>query len=226
MHKPCIQLLDNATYLCLHANKMSLEITRPTRSLKGRVTIVTGAGAAAGGISNGRASAVLLAEDGCAVVCVDLKKDLAQETVHTIEEEGLGSGIAVEADVTLSEDCKRVVETAISKYGRLGILVNNVGVLSAKGTAVTVKMTAFMKGLELNVASMVQMAKYSIPEMSKNERQWAGSIVNMSSITGLKGGMPKILFPTSKGTFVNMTHAMAINHAPDRVRVNCVCPGG
>ncbi|RFU30222.1 hypothetical protein B7463_g6115, partial [Scytalidium lignicola] len=76
-------------------------------------------------------------------------------------------------------------------------------------------MGAFIKGLKINVASMVQMAKYAIPEMMKNEGQCAGSIVNMSSIAGLFGGTSNIMYPTSKEAIINMT----------RIRVNCICLG-
>lgn len=201
------------------------ELTRPTRSLKNRVAIVTGAGALPGGVGNGRATAVLLAEAGCSVVCVDLKEDLAQHTVDMIESEGLGAALAVQGNVTVAEDCQRIVDTTIGKYGRLDILVNNVGIFGPEGTAVEVDMERFMKGLEVNVASMIRMAKVCIPKMAANEGQWAGSIVNMSSVAGLRGGTPSILYPTSKGAIVNMTRAMASNHATDRIRVNCVCPG-
>lgn len=203
----------------------TLEIHRPSRSLEGRVAIVTGAGALPGGIGNGRAAAVLLAEIGCSVVCVDLQQDLAEYTVDMIEKEGLGAAIAVSGDVTSASDCERIVDTALSTYGRVDILVNNVGIMGPKGNAVQVDMGAFMKALEVNVASMVQMAKYCIPTMTKNEGQWAGSIVNMASVAGLRGGTPNILYPTSKGAVVNMTKAMAANHAHERIRVNCVCPG-
>ncbi|RSL67680.1 hypothetical protein CEP51_012621 [Fusarium floridanum] len=201
------------------------ELSRPTRSLKGRVAIVTGAGAAPGGIGNGRAAAILLAEADCSVVCVDLKQNLAQDTVDLIEKEGLGAAVAVQGDVTSAADCERIANVAITKYGRIDILVNNVGILGPKGTAVEVDMESFMEGLRVNVASMVQMAKHVIPRMVVNEGQWAGSIVNMSSVAGLRGGTPNILYPTSKGAIVNMTRAMASNHAKDRIRVNCVCPG-
>lgn len=198
---------------------------RPSRLLNGKVAIVTGAGAIPGGLGNGRAISIMLAEDGCSVVCVDLKKDLAQNTVAVIEKEGLGAAVAVAGDVTNADDCKRIVATAIEKFGRLDILVNNVGITGPTGSAVDVDMAAFMKGLEINVASMVQMAKFSIPEMVKNPGQVAGSIVNMGSVAGLKGGTPNLLYPTSKGAVVNMTRAMAANHADHRIRVNCVCPG-
>ncbi|KXT18526.1 hypothetical protein AC579_2239 [Pseudocercospora musae] len=204
---------------------MSEHFTRPSRSLKGRVAIVTGAGAAGIGIGNGRAAAILLAEAGASVVCVDLKKHLAETTVQMIQKENLGAAVAIEANVAVESDCKRIVDLAISTYGRLDILVNGVGVGGASGTAVEVDMTAWAKGMEINVASMVMMSKYAIPEMKKNEGQWRGSIVNIASVAGIRGGNPHLLYPTSKGAIVNMTKAMAFHHAEEGVRVNCVCPG-
>ncbi|KAL3465091.1 NAD(P)-binding protein [Aspergillus heterothallicus] len=198
---------------------------RPSRSLTHNVAIVTGAGAAPNAIGNGRAAAIMLAEDGCAVVCVDLQLALAEETVSMIKSDGVGRAIAIAADVTSPQDCQRIIDLALSTYGRLDILVNNVGIMGAKGSAVDVDIEAFMAGLRVNVASMVQMAKYAIPAMEKNKGQCAGSIVNMSSVAGLRGGTPHNLYPTSKGAIVNMTRAMAANHAGQRIRVNCVCPG-
>lgn len=100
---------------------MSEAFTRPTRSLFGRVAVVTGAGAAGDGIGNGRASAILLAEAGCSVVCVDLKKELAQRTVELIEKDGKGKAVAVGANVTKAEECKAAVDTAVKDFGRLDI---------------------------------------------------------------------------------------------------------
>lgn len=204
---------------------MTETFPRPTRSLKGRTAIVTGAGALGDGIGNGRAGAILLAEAGCSVVCVDIKHELAQRTVEMIEQDGFGQAVAVAADVTKEAECKGIVSTAIEKFGRLDILVNVVGVGGATGTAVEVDMVEFAKGMEINVGSMVMMAKYAIPEMKKNDGQWRGSIVNIASVAGIRGGNPHLLYPTSKGAVVNMTRAMASHHAPDGVRVNCVCPG-
>jgi len=181
---------------------MSEAFERPTRSLAGRVAIVTGAGAAGDGIGNGRASALLLAEAGCSVVCVDVKIELAEHTVNMIHKDGLGKGLAVKADVTDEDDVKTIVEAAVRRFGRLDILVNVVGVGGATGTAVDVDMKEWAKAMEINVASMVIMAKYSIPEMVKNEGQWRGSIVNIASVAGLRGGNPHLLYPTSKGAIV------------------------
>ncbi|KAK3072011.1 hypothetical protein LTR53_007599 [Teratosphaeriaceae sp. CCFEE 6253] len=216
--------------------------TRPTRSLKGRVAIVTGAGALGDGIGNGRAAAILLAEAGCDVVCVDMKVDLAERTVGMIEEDGHGRAVAVKANVTDEKDCKATIDTAIDKFGRVDILVNVVGVGGALGTAKDVNMVEWAKSMEINVASMVMMSKvndlaapyvdpwltvdkYAIPAMEKNDGQWRGSIVNISSVAGIRGGNPHLLYPTSKGAIVNMTRAMAHQHAKEGIRVNCVCPG-
>lgn len=117
------------------------------------------------------------------------------------------------------------IESALQEFGRLDILVNVVGIGGASGTAVEVDMDVWAKGLEINVSSMVLMAKYAIPAMLKIEGETRGSIVNMGSVAGLKGGTPHLLYPTSKGAVVNMTIAMAAHHAADGIRVNCVCPG-
>lgn len=161
--------------------------SRPTRSLAGRVAIVTGAGAAGGGIGNGRASAILLAEAGASVLCVDLQLALAEKTVAMIEEDGFGKGLAVQGDVTSERDCKKIVQTAVETFGRVDCLINIVGIGGAVGTAVDVDMIEWAKGMEVNVASMVMMSKYAIPEMEKNEGQWKGSITNMASVAGLRG---------------------------------------
>lgn len=203
------------------------DITRPLRTLEGRVAIVTGAGAAGDGIGNGRAAAILLAEVGCAVVCVDIVAELAARTVSMIVDEEKGKAISMNADVTKAEQCRAIVDLALDKYGRLDILVNSVGINGPKGTAVDVDMEQFAKGMDVNVTSMVLMAKYAIPAMTKNQDNgiWRGSIVNVASVAGLKGGTPNIMYPVSKGAVVNMTRAMAANHAEDGIRVNCVCPG-
>ncbi|KAH0829677.1 hypothetical protein AYO21_11693 [Fonsecaea monophora] len=191
----------------------------PERFLHGKVAIVTGAGSLGDGIGNGRAAALLLAQDGCSVVCVDLKQSLAQRTVEMIESVGHGAGISMAADVTKEEDCQKAVALAVEKYGRLDILVNNVGITGPKGTTTEVDMQAFYKAMEVNVGSMIMMAKYAIPAMKKNEGQCAGAIVNLASVAGLRGGHPAIFYPTSKGSVINLTRAMVINTFSSRVAV-------
>ncbi|OAL45151.1 short-chain dehydrogenase/reductase-like protein SDR [Pyrenochaeta sp. DS3sAY3a] len=201
----------------------------PSRGLAGKVAIVTGAGCAGDGIGNGRAISIMLASEGCNVLCLDLNQEWAQKTADMASSSSpqAGRAIALSANVTRAPDCEAAVATALREFGRLDILVNNVGIGGAAGTAVAVDMEEWAKGLEINVSSMVQMAKFCIPAMqtAKEGEEGKGNIVNMGSVAGLKGGTPHLLYPTSKGAVVNMTRAMAAHHAPEGIRVNCVCPG-
>ncbi|KJK60783.1 classical c SDR [Aspergillus parasiticus SU-1] len=219
--------------------KITIPTTPPSRSLQGKTAIVTGAGCLGNGIGNGRAIAILLASDGCNVLCVDRNLEWAERTVDMIKaqaEDALvegksnyGHATAIQADVTIAADCESIVSTALTTFNRLDILVNNVGISGAAGTAVDVDMEAWAKSLEVNVSSMVLVSKYAIPAMMKNERDeysgMCGSIVNLGSVAGLRGGTPHLLYPTSKGAVVQLTRAMAAHHASDGIRVNCVCPG-
>ena len=100
--------------------------------------------------------------------------------------------------------------------------MNNVGISGPKGTAEDVDPEEWAQGLLVNVTSMMLMAKYAVPAM---RAAGGGAIVNIGSVAGLKGGHPSLLYPTSKGAVVNMTRAMAVHHAKDGIRVNCICPG-
>ncbi|KAH8700160.1 putative short-chain type dehydrogenase [Talaromyces proteolyticus] len=202
--------------------------SRPHRSLLGKVVLVTGAGSADDDIGNGRAIAILCAEDGASVVCVDRELSAAERTVAMITSEGKGAAMAVDGDVSCEGDCRRIVETTITHFGRLDILVNNVGIMGAPGQAPDVDVAAWTRSLEINVTSMMLMVRFAIPAMRRNEPgdgNIRGSIVNMGSVAGLQGGTPSLLYPTSKGAVVNMTRAMAAQHGREGIRVNCVCPG-
>lgn len=191
--------------------------------LAGKVAIVTGAGSRPGeGVGNGRAAAILLARAGTHVVLADAVPDWAEETRRMIAEEGGAESIIVAADVTKPEDCARIVAAGVERWGRLDALVNNVGIGGARGDAEHADLEEWNHGLLVNVTSMMLMAKYAVPAMRASG---GGAIVNIASVAGLKGGHPHLLYPTSKGAVVNMTRAMAVHHAGDRIRVNCVCPG-
>ena len=194
-----------------------------TEDLGGRVAIVTGAGSRPGeGVGNGRAAAILLARAGARLVLADANADWAEDTRRMIAAEG-GEALVAPGDVTRPEECRRIVAAAVERYGGLDVLVNNVGVAGPPGTAEVVDPAAWAEGLLVNVTSMMLMAKYAVPEMRRRGR--GGAIVNIASVAGLRGGHPHLLYPTSKGAVVNMTRAMAVHHAGDGIRVNCVCPG-
>ncbi|KAK5209490.1 hypothetical protein LTR41_005026 [Exophiala xenobiotica] len=191
-------------------------------SFDGEVAIVTGAGSRlAGEIGNGRATAILLARQGAKVALLDLNVEWAQETKRMIDAEG-GTSEVVEVDVTDEESCQRAVARTVELFGSVHILVNIVGVGGAMGDATAVDLDAWDRDMRINVKSMVLMARAAIPEMRRGGR---GAIVNMSSVSGLLGGNPSLLYPTSKGAIIQMTRAMAAQHGPENIRVNCVCPG-
>lgn len=189
--------------------------------LQGRVAIVTGAGSRAEGIGNGRAAAILMARCGARVVLVDQETAWAERTREMVEAEG-GEALVQGADVSLAADCERVVAAAVARFGGVDILVNNVGITGARGTAVELDPEEWERSMRVNVSSMMLMSKYAVPQMVA---RGGGAIVNIASVAGLKGGTPHLLYPTSKGAVVNMTRAMAVHHGPDGIRVNCICPG-
>ena len=188
----------------------------------GRVALVTGGGSQTDGIGNGRAAAVLLARRGAKVLVIDRLLKAAQDTVAMISREG-GAALAFEADVSREADCKAAVAAAVATWGRVDVLVNNVGIGGPTGSAVDLDLAAWETGMAVNVTSMVLMARHAIPEMA---RQGRGAIVNLSSVAGLLGSLQTgLLYQTSKGAIVNMTRAMATQHAAQGIRANCVAPG-
>ncbi|RYF34014.1 MAG: SDR family oxidoreductase [Comamonadaceae bacterium] len=201
---------------------MPTDHTQPASSgLEGRVAIVTGAGSRSADIGNGRAAAILLARRGARVLLLDAQPDAARETARMIKTEG-GVALAAACDVSDAAQCREAVAIAVATWGRVDILVNNVGIGGPAGNAVEVDLEAWEHALRVNVTSMMLMAKYAIPEMRKVGR---GAIVNIASVAGLLGGTPSLLYPTSKGAVVNMTRAMAAHHGTEGIRVNCVAPG-
>jgi NAD(P)-dependent dehydrogenase (short-subunit alcohol dehydrogenase family) len=189
--------------------------------LKGKVAIVTGAGSRAEGIGNGRATSVILARHGAQVMLVDTTAQWVEETKRLVDAEG-GVAQIIVGDVSVATSCQAIVARTTQAWGRLDILVNNVGITGPRGNAVEVDIEAWDSAMRVNVASVMLMAKYAIPEMT---RSGGGSIINLSSIAGLSGGHPSLLYPTSKGAIVSLTRAMAAHHGRDGIRVNCIAPG-
>jgi len=187
--------------------------------LSGKVAIVTGAGAARTGIGNGRAAAILLARAGARVIVVDREIDLAEQTAAMIKEQG-GHGLALQADVTRTEDCAGMVKTALDRFGRLDFLDNNVGI-GSRGSVLDETQENWRRVMQVNVETMFLAAKHAIPAMI---RGGGGAIVNVSSISALR---PRGLtvYTVSKGAVIALTRAMAVDHGKDGIRVNCVAPG-
>jgi NAD(P)-dependent dehydrogenase (short-subunit alcohol dehydrogenase family) len=188
--------------------------------LDGKVAIVTGGGAVDDGIGNGRAAAILLARAGAKVLVVDLDRERAERTVAMIADEG-GAAAAFVADVTDEQQAQAMVDAALTQFGRLDCLDNNVGI-SGRGSVVEMAAEDWRRIMRVNVDSMFCASKFAIPAMRRTAN--GGAIVNVSSISALR---PRGLtaYSTSKGAVIALTRAMAVDHGPAGIRVNCVAPG-
>ncbi len=186
-----------------------------------KVAVVTGAGSSGPGVGTGKAISTLFAREGAKVLLVDSVAERAAQTLSEIQVEG-GEASVFAADVTRSADCRGMVDAAVTRYGRLDILVNNVGTI-ARGTVVTVTEDDWDRVLAVNLKSMVLTSKHSIPAMV---RTGGGAIVNIASVEALRGRSNGILpYSVSKGGVVTLTTHMAVQHGRQNVRVNCIAPG-
>ena len=190
--------------------------------MEGKVAIVTGAGSSGPGVGTGRAISTLFAREGASVLLADLEAARAEETLAGIEEEG-GAASIIEVDVTDTGDCARMVREAVDRYGRLDVLVNNVGI-TLPGKVVDVAEEVWDRVLDVNLKSMMLTGKYAVPEM---QRGGGGSIVNLSSVVAVRsgGGFDSVPYVVSKGGIVSLTISMASDYGPDNIRVNAILPG-
>ena len=182
---------------------------------KDKTAIVTGA---ASGI--GRAVALESAHDGAKVVLVDIDNKNCFETEKMILETG-GQVFSITNDVSSSKQVKQVRDKTLEMYGRIDLLCYSAGI-QTYGTAVDTDEEVWDKTLNVNLKGMFLLAKYCIPEMI---RQGGGSIVNISSVQGFACQKNVASYAASKGGAISLSRAMAIDHAKDNIRVNCICPG-
>ncbi|MBS2552473.1 SDR family oxidoreductase [Catenulispora sp. NL8] len=178
--------------------------------LSGKSAIVTGG---ASGI--GRATAAVLAELGAGVVIADLDAERGEEVAKEV------GGVFVRCDVSRAADCDAVVAAAVAAHGGVDVLFNNAGIIR-RSTVLDIAEDDWDLVMAVNVKSILLMSRRVVPLMAA---AGGGSIVNTGSGWGIKGGASAISYCASKGAVVNMTRAMAIDHGPQNIRVNCVCPG-
>jgi NAD(P)-dependent dehydrogenase (short-subunit alcohol dehydrogenase family) len=182
--------------------------------LTGKTALVTGG---ASGI--GRATAELFAAHGAAVAIVDLNAAEGQAAAGAI---AAGARVLfVQADVTRPDDVRRAVEVVVAEFGRLDILVNNAGIIR-RATVVETSEADWDAVMAVNVRAAFLFAKCAIPLMAA---AGGGVVINVASGWGLVGGRRAAAYCASKGALVQLTRAMALDHAADRIRVNCLCPG-
>lgn len=191
-----------------------------SRRLEGKVAIVTGAGSSGPGVGTGKATAILFAREGAKVLLVDAVRERAEETFSLIRKDG-GEASVFRADVIRADHCQLMVEAAVERYGRLDILDNNVGIIR-RGSVVEVSEEDWDVVMETNVKSIVLASRYAIPKMSESG---GGSIINISSIGGLRATHRSTPYGASKAAIIGLTFSMAADHGQDNIRVNCIAPG-
>ena len=196
---------------------------RGTR-LEGKVAIVTGAGATGDGefVGIGQAISLLFTRQGAKVILVDRDENNAQITLSQIEKEGGAASVFV-GYVTDIESCQAMTEAAAKTYGKLNVLINNVGI-SGPGSVTDVSEDFWDTVIDVNLKSVMLTSKFAIPEMINDG---GGSIVNLSSIVGIRagGGRPSHAYAASKGGILGLSNSMAVHYGRDNIRVNCIAPG-
>ena len=189
--------------------------------LADKVAVVAGAGSIGPGWGNGKAASILFAREGAQVVCADVNPAAAEETAALIREEG-GEAIAVRCDVTSEDEVASLMARAVETYGRIDVLNNNVGIAEVGGvTDLSEEKWDFVHNVNLKSAFLAM--KHAIPVMQK---QGSGSIVNISSIAGIRyTGVPYATYYSTKAALNHLTRTTARQYAGDHIRVNAVLPG-
>jgi NAD(P)-dependent dehydrogenase (short-subunit alcohol dehydrogenase family) len=190
--------------------------------LTGKVAFISGAGSVGEGWGNGKATAVLLARQGATIYGTDISLAAAEETKALIAAEG-GTAHAAAVDMTKANEVEAAVADCLARFGRIDILVNNVGG-SAPGDPVAMSEEVWDAQLDLNLKTAFLACKHVIPVM---ERQGGGAIVNLSSIAGVRvlPDRPHVAYTTTKLGILGFSRSIAVTYAKQQIRCNTVIPG-
>lgn len=181
-----------------------------------KVALITG-----GGSGLGRESALQLAREGAAVGVAGRTVERLHSVCQTIIATG-GRALAIKCDVTQESDCKYMVDRIVDEYGQLDVLITSAGIHGGGRTVVDTPVVLWDQVVNTDLKGAYLSSKYAIPAMRKVN---GGSIVHVSSIGGMRGSPQGMAFQAAKGGLINLTRHMAVAHAAEHIRVNCLCPG-
>jgi len=183
--------------------------------LEGKVALITG-----GTSGIGSATAIRFAREGAKVALTGRNSQRGEDVVGAIEDIG-GEAVFIRSDVRIAEDCQNAVERTLQRFGKIDILFNNAGVFHPK-TIPECTEEEWDETIDSSLKGAFLMSKYTLPSMIA---QGSGSIIHTSSGWGILGGNEAASYCAAKGGLIVMAKAMAIDHGPQGIRVNCVCPG-
>ncbi len=183
--------------------------------LEGKVALITG-----GTSGIGSATALRFAGEGAAVAITGRNVERGEQVVKDIVANG-GEALFIRSDVRISKDCRQAVDQTLERFGKIDVLFNNAGVFHPKSIPDCTE-EEWDETIDSSLKGAFLMSKYVLPSMIK---QGSGSIIHTSSGWGILGGDKAAAYCAAKGGLIVMAKAMAIDHGPDGIRVNCVCPG-
>jgi NAD(P)-dependent dehydrogenase (short-subunit alcohol dehydrogenase family) len=185
--------------------------------LEGKVGLVTGAGS---GI--GRATAITFAEDGARVSVADWNAEAGRETLELIEAAG-GEALFVEADVSKAEDVERMVRATVDAFGALHCVSNNAALGAGFSPLAEIDEQKWSRALDVSLTGVWLCMKHELPAMLESG---GGSIVNIASVSGMRGEALQAAYSAAKGGVIALSKSAAAEYAQRGIRVNVVCPGG